>query len=225
MEQPSLTQPWTLLPLLPLLWQGLLVTMQVTALAAVLAALLALAGAGLRQSPWAPLRALGAAYVTVFRGTSLLVQLFWLFFVLPLPPFGLSLQPLTVGVLGLGLNGGAYGAELLRGALAAVPRGQHEAALVLGFTPLQRWRRVVLPQALRHALPPATTLLIELLKGSALVSLIGLADLSMRGSQLAEATFATGPVYGLVLLAYFVLAQAIHLLMRLAERRLARGQA
>lgn len=210
--------------LLPLLWQGALVTAQVTLLAAALAALLALAAAAARQAPWRALRAAAAAYVALWRGSSLLVQLFWLFYVLPLPPFALQLAPLTVGVLGLGLNGGAYGAELLRGALAAVPRGQHEAAIALSLPPLQRWWRIVLPQALRHALPPATTLLIELLKGSALVSLVGMADLSMRGGQLAEATFETGPVYALVLLAYFVMAQAIHALMRLAERRLARGQ-
>jgi polar amino acid transport system permease protein len=126
-------------------------------------------------------------------------------------------------VLGLGLNIGAYGAEVLRGALASVPRGQVEAAIALGMPPRQRFIRIVLPQALLHALPPATNLLIELLKGTSLVSLITLADLTFRANQLVESTFRSGEIFTLALLIYFVLAQAINLAMRLLERRLGRG--
>ncbi len=209
--------------LLPLLLQGTLVTLRITALAALLACALALLAAVAKMSPWRGLRWLANGYIEVFRGTSLLVQLFWLFFVLPLPPFNITLTPFSVAVLGLGLNIGAYGAEVMRGALRSVPRGQIEAAVALNLSPVHRFFNIVLPQALANAIPPATNLLIELLKGTSLVSLITLADLTFRANQLVEATFRTTEIFSIALVIYFVIAQAINLLMRLLERRLTRG--
>jgi polar amino acid transport system permease protein len=211
--------------LLPLLLQGTLVTIRITLLAALLATSLALVAALAKMSRWRFARWTAHLYIEVFRGTSLLVQLFWLFFVLPLPPFNLSLTSFTVAVLGLGLNIGAYGAEVMRGAFAAVPRGQIEAAIALNIPPLHRFLDIVLPQALVNAIPPGTNLLIELLKGTSLVSLITLADLSFRANQLVEATFRSGEIFMITLLIYFFLAQLINLGMRLLERRFARGQA
>jgi polar amino acid transport system permease protein len=211
--------------LTPLLWAGTLVTIRITCIAALLAGALALLAALGKMSPWRALRWLANIYIEVFRGTSLLVQLFWLFFVLPLPPFNLTLSPIAVAVLGLGMNIGAYGAEVLRGAIMAVPRGQTEAAIALNIGPLHRFLGIMLPQALANAIPPATNLLIELLKGSSLVSLIALADLSFRANQLVESTFRTTEIFGLTLLIYFVLAQVINLAMRIIERRLNRGTA
>ena len=137
---------------LPGLLEGALVTVEITlggcvvaVLAAVLAALLKMYG------PW-PLRWLAVAYIEVFRGTSALVQLFWLFFVLP--HFGITLAPLNVAILTLGLNVGAYGAEVVRGAVSAVPRGQWEATVALNLTRMQALRRVVLPQAVVSMIPP-----------------------------------------------------------------------
>jgi polar amino acid transport system permease protein len=126
-------------------------------------------------------------------------------------------------VLGLGLNIGAYGAEVMRGALLAVPRGQIEAAIALSMSPFHRFFSVVLPQALANAIGPTTNLLIELLKGSSLVSLITLADLTFRANQLVETTFRSTEIFSIALLIYFVLAQTINLAMRLFERRLNRG--
>lgn len=209
--------------LLPLLLEGTLVTIRITCLAALLAVGLALVAALAKLSPWRGLRWLANIYIEVFRGTSLLVQLFWLFFVLPLPPFNLTLTPFTVAVLGLGLSIGAYGAEVMRGAFGAVPRGQIEAAIALNLSPRHRFFDIVLPQAFAKAIPPATNLLIELLKGTSLVSLITLADLTFRANQLVQATFRTGEIFTLALLIYFVLAQAINLGMRMLERRLNRG--
>ena len=209
--------------LLPLLLQGTLVTLRITALAALLATALALLAAVAKLSPWRGLRWLANGYIEVFRGTSLLVQLFWLFFVLPLPPFDIKLTPFSVAVLGLGLNIGAYGAEVMRGALTSVPRGQIEAAVALNISPWHRFFGIVLPQALANAIPPSTNLLIELLKGTSLVSLITLADLTFRANQLVEATFRTTEIFTIALVIYFVIAQAINLLMRLLERRLTRG--
>jgi polar amino acid transport system permease protein len=209
--------------LFPLLLEGTLVTIRITCVAALLAAALALLAATAKMSPVRALRWVANIYIEIFRGTSLMVQLFWLFFVLPLPPFNLSLSPYTVAVLGLGLNIGAYGAEVMRGALLAVPRGQIEAAIALSMAPMDRFFGIVLPQALANAIGPATNLLIELLKGSSLVSLITLADLTFRANQLVENTFRSAEIFSIALVIYFVLAQAINLAMRLLERRLNRG--
>jgi polar amino acid transport system permease protein len=211
--------------LLPLLLDGTVVTIQITVLAALLATTLAFFAALAKLSPWRPLRWLANIYIEIFRGTSLLVQLFWLFFVLPLPPFNITMTPFTVAVLGLGLNIGAYGAEVIRGAIVAVPPGQIEAAIALNIPPLHRFLDIVLPQALINAIPPFTNLLIELLKGTSLVSLITIADLSFRANQLVETTFRSEEIFLLTLLIYFLLAQLISVSMRMLERRLSRGLA
>ncbi|WP_213777176.1 ectoine/hydroxyectoine ABC transporter permease subunit EhuC [Caballeronia sp. dw_276] len=209
--------------LLPLLLKGTLVTLQIAVFGILLAILMAGIGTILRTSAWRVLRWIGNVYVEVFRGTSLLVQLFWLFFVLPLPPFNLALTPFTVAIVGLGLHYGAYGSEILRGALRSVPGGQFEAAIALNMTAATRMRRIVLPQAMINALPPATNLMIELLKGTSLVSLITLSDLTFRARQLDEATFKTAEIFALTLLIYFVLAQVVVAIMRHFERRVSHG--
>ena len=209
--------------LFPLLLQGTLVTIEIAVCSTLLAIAMAFAGTAARLAPWAPLRWIGNVYVEVFRGTSLLVQLFWFFFVLPLPPFRLELAPFTVAIAGLGLHYGAYGSEILRGALRSVPGGQFEAALALNLSPLARMRRIILPQAMISALPPATNLMIELLKGTSLVSLITLSDLTFRARQLDEATFKTAQIFALTLVIYFVLAQILVTLMRHFERRVSHG--
>jgi polar amino acid transport system permease protein len=211
--------------LLPLLLDGALVTIKITILAALLATVLAFLAALAKLSPWRLLRWLANVYIEIFRGTSLLVQLFWLFFVLPLPPFNITMTPFTVAVVGLGLNIGAYGAEVMRGALTAVPRSQLEAAIALNIPPLHRFLDIVLPQALVYAIPPFTNLLIELLKGTSLVSLITIADLSFRANQLVQATFRSEEIFMLTLLIYFLLAQLISVSMRMLVRRLSRGLA
>jgi polar amino acid transport system permease protein len=209
--------------LLPLLLDGTVVTIQITVLAALLATALAFLAALAKLSPSRTLRWLANLYIEIFRGTSLLVQLFWLFFVLPLPPFNITMAPFTVAVLGLGLNIGAYGAEVIRGAIVAVPTGQTEAAIALNIAPLHRFLDIVLPQAMINAIPPFTNLLIELLKGTSLVSLITIADLSFRANQLVQTTFRSEEVFLLSLLIYFLLAQLISASMRMLERRLGRG--
>ena len=198
-------------------------TVRITVLAAILAVVLAMLAALAFNAPLRSLRWIATIYVEIFRGTSLLVQLFWLYFVLPLPPFNIALSPFTVAVLGLGLHVGAYGAEIMRGALASVPKGQFEAAIALSMPPLTRFYRIILPQALRNAIPPGTNLLIELLKVTSLVSLITLGDLSFRASQLVQATFRSAEIFALTLLIYFLLSQAINLTMKRLEKRLDRG--
>ncbi|MCU1760464.1 ectoine/hydroxyectoine ABC transporter permease subunit EhuC [Pseudomonas sp. 14P_8.1_Bac3] len=210
--------------LLPLLIQGAWVTLQVTVFGSLLAIVAAILAALGRMSPWRALRWFSIAYIEVFRGTSLLVQLFWLFFVLPLPPFNVELSSYSVAIVGLGLHIGAYGAEVMRGAIGSVAKGQYEASTALNFSGYKRFRRIILPQALLAAIPPGTNLLIELLKNTSLVSLITLSDLSFRARQLDQATFQTLEIFSLALVMYFILAQAINLGMRQLERRLARGR-
>jgi len=135
---PALPPP---LDLLPLLARGLVVTLELTLAAAAVGAVAALA-AGLARAAGRPWRTLAAVYVETFRGTSALVQLFWAYFALPL--VGVTLPAFPVAVLVLGLNTGAYGAEVVRGALRSVPRGQVEAATALGFRRRAVWTRIVL---------------------------------------------------------------------------------
>ncbi|TGQ84732.1 ectoine/hydroxyectoine ABC transporter permease subunit EhuC, partial [Mesorhizobium sp. M8A.F.Ca.ET.208.01.1.1] len=156
-----------------------------------------------------------------FRGTSLLVQLYWIFFVLPL--FGITLPNFTAGYISVGLNIGAYGAELVRGAIESVPRGQWEAGTALSMPQGVRMRRIILPQALAIMLPPWGNLLIELLKGTALVSLISVADLMFQTRQINASTYLSAQAFGTALIVYYILARfLITPMMRWAERLVAR---
>ncbi|MBV9786282.1 MAG: ectoine/hydroxyectoine ABC transporter permease subunit EhuC [Acidisphaera sp.] len=209
-------------------WQlaaGLWHTVSITILASALAGVVAFVFGMLAVVRARVLRSLAIAYIEVFRGVPLVVQLFWLFFVLPL--FGIELPPLATAVLGLGLCNGAYGAEIVRGALVGVPTGQLEAAHILGLSRYQTLRRVVLPQALPAMMPPLNNLSIELLKATALVSLITIPDLAFQAQTLRQTTMHSAPVFVLVLILYFLLAQVLNLLFRRLEaftgRRLDRG--
>lgn len=201
---------------------GFVVTLKLTLAAAVVAAVCALIAGLARLAPMWALRWLATIYVEVFRGTSALVQLFWFYFVLPL--LGVDLSAMTAGILVLGLNAGAYGAEVVRGAVLAVPKGQREAALALNLTPVQTMRRVVLPQAVPAMLPPAGNLLIELLKNTALVSLITITDLTFSAQILRAETLRTTEIFSVVLMMYFGAALLITFSVRWLERHLARSQ-
>ena len=204
----------------PRLIDGALVTCAQFALAALVACIAALAaGLGRLSAIW-PLRVLATIYIEVFRGTSLLVQLYWIFFVLPL--FGVSLPKFEAGFLSVGLNVGAYGAEIVRGAIASVPRGQWEAGYALSMSPARRMRRIILPQALVLMLPPWGNLMIELLKGTALVALIAVPDLMFVAKQINGATFRSAEAFGAALVIYYLLAR---LLITPAMRGLERAMA
>lgn len=212
----------TILYLLPTLLQGLKITLIITFLAMLLAFVLAfLAGFG-RLSKFRVVRFLTAFYVEVFRGTSLLVQLFWIYFALPL--IGISLPPLAAGVLTLGLNYGAYGSEVVRSAILAVPKGQTEAGIALNFSPRRRLWHIILPQAFVMMLPGFGNLQIELLKGTSLVSLITLADLTYQATILNASTMETTMIYSLLLVIYFLIAWPLTRGIRWVENRLSVGR-
>lgn len=203
------------------LLSGAWITVQQTVLAAILAVLIALVMGLMRLSANPLIRGTATVYIEIFRGTSLLVQLFWIFFVLPL--FGITLEKFTAGFVAVGMNLGAYGAEVVRGAIQSVPRGQYEAALAINLSPWQRMRRIILPQALLIMLPPWGNLFIELLKGTALVALISVADLMFQARQINGSTFLSIEAFGSALVIYYIMARfAITPSMRWLERYTAR---
>ena len=195
-----------------------------TVLATVLGALLALIIAfvfGLAQlAKVAVVRIVARVFVEFFRGTSLVVQLFWLAFVLPqLPyPLGFRLDPLLVGVIALGLNYGAYAAEVVRGSINSVPKGQYEAISALSLSPVRGMFRVVIPQAWALMIPSLSNLWIQLLKGSAIVSSVTLYDLFFQIEQVRDRT-GTWFAYLFALVAYFVIAWVIVVIMNALEVR------
>jgi polar amino acid transport system permease protein len=210
----------------PNLWRALAegswVTIQVTLLAALLGTGLSVISGLAGMSPFRAVRWVNRVYVDFFRGTSAIVQLFWIFFALPL--IGPTLSPLIAGVVTLGLNMGSYGSEVVRGAVRAVPAGQSEASIALNLTNFQRMRYIVFPQAAVAMLPPYGNLLIELLKGSALVSLITLSDLTFEVQKLrVNGAAPTATLFTLALFIYFFLALALTAAVRSAERYLSRG--
>lgn len=212
-----------LLRFLPTLLSGAWITAQITAIAILVALLMGFCMGLMRISKITPVRWFAAVYVEVFRGTSALVQLFWMFFVLPY--FGVNLDPFTVGWLALGLNLGAYGAEVVRGAVLAVPRGQYDAIISLNMSRWLALRRVIVPQAIPNMIPPWGNLFIELLKATALVSLITIPDLTFRAQQLNDQTFETAGIFSLVLLLYLLMALVITGVMRALEHYTGRGLA
>ncbi len=206
---------------LGLIYQGALVTLELTLMGSALALVIAfLAGLG-RLSRFFAIRWLATAYIEFFRGTSIFVQLFWVYFVLPFA--GVTLTPLQAGVLALGLNVGAYAAEVVRGAIQSVGREQYEACIALNLGRWQSMRHVILPQALLVMLPTFGNNAIELLKATAVVSLISLADLTFQAQVVRAQTGNTLIPFATILVIYFLMAVIISRLVRALERRLARG--
>jgi polar amino acid transport system permease protein len=166
---------------------------------------------------------LGGAYVSVFRGVPLLVQLLFIYYFLA--EFGLDVPALVAAVGGLALSSAAYQAEILRGALNAVPKGQAEAAVALGFTTMEIWRRVLLPQALRISIPPLINEFILLLKASSLVSVVGIAELTRVSMNIASMTYRPLEAYVGGGLFYLAINLTLASFGALAERRLASDEA
>jgi polar amino acid transport system permease protein len=210
------------------LMEGTLVTLQVIAGSFVLGTVMSLVMGVARLSSRSWIRGAALIYIEFARGVSAIILLFWMAYALPIL-FGLPSMPgMLAGILALGLNMGAYGAEIVRGAIQAVPKGQYEAAIALNLSNSDRLREVILPQAVPIILPPYGNLSIEVLKGTALVSLIGLSDLAFETQLLRSGRVrSVDPVnlpflYLNVLIIYLILSQVIAYLFRVAERRSAR---
>jgi polar amino acid transport system permease protein len=202
-----------------LVLKGVWVTVQLLFLSSLVAGAVSFAVGVARTSRRWIVRFLAGVYTEVFRGTSALIMIFWVYFVLPLA-FGWQLVPMWAGTLALGLTYGAYGSEIVRGALNAVDPAQREGGIALGFTPWQRMRLILLPQAVPEMIPSFCNLLVELLKGTALVSIMGMGDLTFSGNLVRLALQESAEIYAYVLLIYFAIAFVITRLMRALERRL-----
>ncbi len=203
---------------LPLYLEGAWVTVQLTAGGLALAFVLAMSFGVLGTRPgWLP-RAVATTYVEVFRGISALVLMFWMAYALPILT-GYQLDGRFAAILAVGLNVGAYGAEVVRGALNAVPRAQTEATIALDMTWFQRMRLVILPQAWAQMLPTFGNLSIELMKATAVSFLIGVADISAIAERMRQATGETVLAFSGALILYFLIAQVLIFGVRLLERR------
>lgn len=205
----------------PVFLQGVALTLGLALAGLVGGVPIGLALALARLSSAKPLRALAAIYVEAVRGTPLLVQIFFLYFILP--AFGVSLPELVTAVLALALNAGAYVAEIFRSAIAAVPPGQLEAARALGMSYPLAMREVVLPQAFFRAIPPLTNEGVALLKDSSLVSIMGMTELTRTGQELASRYADPVTIWLAVAALYLVLTLPLTQLAGLLERRLAAG--
>lgn len=208
--------------LAPLL-KGAQVTVMISLASITLGAILAFAAGIARTSSNRFLSGLAFVYIVLFRGTPLLVQLFWFYYALPL--IGISFDPITAGIMTLSLLTGAFGAEVVRGALLAVPPAQLEAARALNFSNTYTLWHISMPQALIEMMPSFGNLAIQNLKDTALVSLISIADLTFQAQSLRNITLNSTRVYTLTLVGYFLIALCLMLAVRFIEMKLRRGPA
>jgi polar amino acid transport system permease protein len=199
----------------PLL-QGAGITLLVSGLGLLGASALALGTALLRLSGSVVGQALARGYLELIRNTPLLVQIFFIYFVLA-PAIGLD--RMSSAVLALALFEGAYASEIIRAGILGIARGQWEGALSLGMTRGSIYRQVILPQALRNSLPPLTSQGVSLIKDSALVSTIAIYDLTMHGQAIIAETFLSFEIWSVVAAIYLVFTLTLSTLARLLEKR------
>lgn len=202
---------------------GVGMTILLAALSITLASVLALFGALGRLSKFPPAYALATFYISLIRGTPLLLQI--VFFFLALPQLGIRLSGFTAGVLALGLNYGAYMTEIFRAGIEAVGVGQHEAALALGMTPNQILRRIVLPQALRLVIPPVGNDFIAMLKDTALISVTGFVHETLwRAQKVGRANFKSLEALLIAAIFYWIITIIFSAIQARVEAHLARGE-
>ena len=202
---------------LPYLTEGAALTVGISLLAMLGALVVGLAFALASQLRWRIVRGAVTAYVEVFRNTPLLIQIFLIYFGLPLVV--LRLPAFASGLLALTLYGAAYNCEVFRAGLEAVSRGQHEAARSTGLTPWQEARYVIVPQALRISFPALGNNLVSLVKNSSLVSAIGMVELMFVANDISFNNFRSFEVYGAAVLYYMLLVLGLSRLLAFLERR------
>jgi len=195
---------------------GLWVTLQITGISLVLAFIFGLVAALLRLSNSLLGRFLARGYLEVIRNTPLLVQLFFIYFVLS--PV-LDISAFTSAVLALSLFEGAYASEIFRAGIVSIHRGQWEAAFSIGLNTRQTYRLIILPQALRRIIPPLTSQAVSLIKDSALVSTIAIYDLTMRGQAIIAETFLVFEIWFTVAAIYLVITLTLSLTVFYMEKR------
>ncbi|GAA2687483.1 ectoine/hydroxyectoine ABC transporter permease subunit EhuD [Streptomyces aculeolatus] len=202
---------------MPRFWDGVLVTLQALALGTLIAFALGLVWAMAQRAPQRWVRWPVTAVTEFIRNTPLLVQLFFLFYVVP--QWGPSMSPLTTGIVGLGLHYSTYTAEVYRAGIEGVPVGQWEAAKALSLSRGRTWSSVILPQAIRRVVPALGNYVVAMLKDSPMIAVIGALDMLGEARQFSNETFTTEAIT-VVGVAFIVIAYPASLLIRVLERRL-----
>lgn len=176
----------------------------------------------MRMSPLWPVRWLARFYISIFRGTPLIAQLFMIYY--GLPQFGIELDPIPAAMIGLSLNTAAYTSETLRAAISAIDKGQWEAAASIGMTPWQTLRRAILPQAARVALPPLSNSFISPVKDTSLAATIQVPELFRRAQLITSRTLEVFTMYLAASLIYWVMATVLSALQNYFENQLNRRE-
>ena len=201
------------------LMSGLQMTLILSAVTLLLAMIGGLLIAGLDMSRWRALRWIGISFGEVIRNTPILVQLLWVYYVLPIV-FGVGIGAVTALVIGLSVYQAAFISEVYRAGIQAVPRGHREAAQVLGLTPAQSFRRIVLPQAIRMTLPPLASNFVQLIKFSSLGAVISVSEITRRGMELSATNFRPLETFTFIAVVYFLICWPLAMGIRWWERRL-----
>ena len=202
------------------LMSGLKMTLIISAASLVLAMIGGLLLAVVDMSRYRPVRMVGLAFGEIIRNTPILVQLLWVYYVLPIV-FGVGIGAVTALVIGLSVYQAAFISEVYRAGIQAVPKGHREAAQVLGLTPVQSFRRIVLPQAIRMTLPPLASNFVQLIKFSSLGAVISVSEITRRGMELSASTFRPLEIFTFIAVVYFFICWPLAMAIRTWERRLA----
>jgi polar amino acid transport system permease protein len=212
---------WDVIPNnIDFLMSGLQMTLLISATALVFAMIGGLLLALVDMSRYLALRAIGLAIGEVIRNTPILVQLLWVYYVLPIV-FNIRISSLAAILIGLSLYMAAFMSEVYRSGIQAVPKGQREAAQVLGLTPFQSFRRIVLPQAIRFTLPPLASNFVQLIKFSSLGAVISVTEITRRGMELSSSTFRPLEIFSFIAVVYFLICWPLSMAIRVWEHRLA----
>ncbi len=203
---------------MPLLLTGAAVTVQITALSVLIGIVIGLFVGVARISTYRIVHLLAAVYVDFLRGTPLLVQIFLVYFALPVVT-GQRIDPFIAAIAACSINSSAYVAEIFRAGIQSIDAGQMEAGRSLGMTWLQTMRHIIVPQAARRVIPPLGNEFIALLKDSSLVSVIGFEELTRRGQLIIARTYASLEIWLCVAIIYLVMAVSISRLVAWLERR------
>ena len=204
---------------LDFLMSGLQMTLFLSAVTLVLAMALGLVLALMDMSRFFPARWLGVGIGEIIRNTPILVQLLWVYYVLPIV-FGVCIESITALIIGLSLYQAAFISEVYRSGIQSVPVGHREAARVLGLTPIQSFRRIVLPQAIKMTLPPLASNFVQLIKFSSLGAVISVSEITRRGMELSASTFRPLEIFTFIAVIYFFICWPLAMAIRFWERRL-----
>ncbi len=203
---------------IPFLLEATFLTIKISVLAIAVSIIVGFVFAMFKLSQYKALNKLSDLYVEIIRGVPLLVQLYLLYF--GLPQLGIELSAFVASVLGLGLYAGSYVAEIFRGSIQSIPKGQMEAARSLGMSYFQAMRKVILPQAFRYSLPPMGNQLIITVKNSSLCSIITANELMHSTSRFASVNFAFLEFLLVASAIYLILTYAISLMVKYMEKKL-----